>query len=449
MRPPVTACLLSWQRPDNIRLIVESLHSLEFVDEVLVWSNNPQAQLSFSLPKVRVISSLENLGCAARYLCAAQARNAVVYTQDDDALVLDVAERFDSFLADPGRISHGLSEWHYPRRADYVYPGAHLAMLGWGSFFLRSWIDVLNQLPCHVRESALFHREADKYFTIGLARQHNTMLGRLRQLPGHSEAQTALWRQPEHAQMSALAVREALRLTRERVQPYLPPRWHVVITCHNYGESLGECVESVLRNEVDCLVTIVDDGSTDDSASIAEALANRYGGVSCIRLQRRIGPSGAANRGIGSQDSVFVVRLDADDKIGPRYLKQADALLSGDADVANPDAILFGEQSGRWAVPPKVDLRMMLERNRVHCAAAFRRSLWSQVGGFDEDLTQWVDYDFWIRVVAAGARVRALPGEHFFYRRHARSLSARGAAREDLQRRFEAKHRALFARMRG
>lgn len=53
-------------------------------------------------------------------------------------------------------------------------------MLGWGSFFLRSWIDVLNQLPRHVRESALFRREADKCFTIGLARQHNTMLGRLR-----------------------------------------------------------------------------------------------------------------------------------------------------------------------------------------------------------------------------------------------------------------------------
>jgi GT2 family glycosyltransferase len=84
----------------------------------------------------------------------------------------------------------------------------------------------------------------------------------------------------------------------------------------------------------------------------------------------------------------------------------------------------------------------------VHCAAAFRRSLWCQVGGFDEELTQWLDYDFWIRLVAAGARVRALPGQHFFYRRHPRSLSARGAARSDLQRRLEAKHQALFASVR-
>lgn len=445
MRLPVTACLLSWQRPDNIRLIVDSLSPLEFIDEILVWNNNPAVSLSFSLPKVRVINSPENLGCAARYLCAAQARNEVIYTQDDDALVLDVAKRHGAFLADPSRISHGLSEWHYPRRGDYVYPDGHLAMLGWGSFFLRSWTAVLDQLPAAVRESALFRREADKYFTIGLARQHNTMLGRIRQLPGHSDTRTALWRQPEHAEMSALAVREALRLTRERVRPYLPARWHVVITCHNYGAYLGECVQSVVRNEMDCLVTIVDDASTDDSSAVAAALTDRYSGVSALRLETRHGPSGAANRGINARDSVFVVRLDADDLIGPRYLRQADALLSAGADVANPDAVLFGEQSGTWAVPPKVDLPMMLKRNQVHCAAAFRRSLWAQVGGFDEELTQWLDYDFWIRLVAAGARVRAVPGEHFFYRRHPRSLSARGAARSDLQRRIEAKHEALFA----
>jgi GT2 family glycosyltransferase len=445
MRLPVTACLLSWKRPDNIRLIVDSLHALEFIDEILVWNNNPEIELSCSLPNVRVIQSPKNLGCAARYLCAAQARNDVIYTQDDDALVLDVAQRYESFVADPNRITHGLSQWHYARRADFVYPDGHLAMLGWGAFFLRSWIGLLNELPGAIRESALFRREADKYFTIGLSRQHNTMLGRIRQLPGHSDAQSALWRQPEHAEMSALAVREALRVTRERVRPYLPPRWHVVITCHNYGAYLNECVQSVVRNEVDCLVTIVDDASTDDTPVIAEALADRYGGVSCIRLERRLGPSGATNRGIGSQDSVFVVRLDADDRIGPRYLRQADALLSAGADVANPDAVLFGEQSGTWAVPPTVDLQMMLQRNYVHCAAAFRRSLWGQAGGFDEELAQWLDYDFWIRLVAAGARVRALPGEHFFYRRHAGSLSARGAARNDLQRRLEAKHEALFA----
>ena len=445
MRPPVTACLLSWRRPDNIRLIVESLSPLEFIDEILVWNNNPEVQLSFSLPKVRVISSSENLGCAARYLCAAQARHEVVYTQDDDALVLDVAERYESFVADPSRIAHGLSEWHYRRRAEYVHPDGHLAMLGWGSFFLASWITVLDHLPARVRESALFRREADKYFTIGLARQHNTMLGRIQQLPGHSDVRTALWRQPEHSEMSALAVREALRLTRERMRPYLPARWQVVITCHNYGGYLSECVQSVVRNEVDCLVTVVDDASTDDTPAVAGALADRYGGVSYLRLEQRLGASGAANRGIGCTDSVFVVRLDADDLIGPRVSEAGGRPAVRRRRCRQPGCSAVRRAVRDLGRAAQVDLQMMLKRNYVHCAAAFRRSLWGQVGGFDEELTQWLDYDFWIRLVAAGARVRALPGEHFFYRRHSRSLSARGADRSDLQRRLEAKHEALFA----
>lgn len=115
MTLPVSACLLSWRRPDNLRLIVESLAPLEFLDEILVWNINPEVRLSFSLPKVRVINSPENRGCAARYLCAAHARNEIIYTQDDDALVLDVVQRYQAFLADPSRITHGLSEWHYPR----------------------------------------------------------------------------------------------------------------------------------------------------------------------------------------------------------------------------------------------------------------------------------------------------------------------------------------------
>jgi GT2 family glycosyltransferase len=233
-------------------------------------------------------------------------------------------------------------------------------------------------------------------------------------------------------------------LARERHRPHLPVRWNVVVACYNYGGYLSDCVRSVLANEIDCRVTIVDDGSTDGSAEIGRALADRYDAVDLIELGGNRGPSAATNAGIAAHDSVFVIRLDADDRIGPRYLRRADEVLSAGADIANPDAILFGDGSGRWEVPAQVSLPMLLDRNRIHCAAAFRRGSWAQVGGFDEDLRQWLDYDFWIRLVAAGARVRPVPGDHFYYRRHAGSLTAQGSAREELEQRLRAKHITLF-----
>ncbi|MFL5867436.1 MAG: hypothetical protein ACJ766_10110, partial [Thermoleophilaceae bacterium] len=48
---------------------------------------------------------------------------------------------------------------------------------------------------------------------------------------------------------------------------------------------------------------------------------------------------------------------------------------------------------------------------------AFRRRHWEAVSGFDERLERDADHDFWTRLVSAGARVRRVPGDHFFHRR--------------------------------
>jgi len=65
----------------------------------------------------------------------------------------------------------------------------------------------------------------------------------------------------------------------------------------------------------------------------------------------------------------------------------------------------------------------VLKKNHVHCCAAFRRSYWELVRGFDEQMPQWDDYDLWIRLAAGGARIHRLAGDHFYYRKHGPSLS--------------------------
>ena len=425
----VSACLVSFRRPANLTRIVAELDRLDFVDEILVWNNAPDSPLTLSSPKARVLSGTGNDGCKARFACAALARNPVIYTQDDDVLVHDIPRLYAEFLAHPDVITHALSAWHFPRRREHVHPDGHVALLGWGSFFLKSWLAVLDELPASVRNSALFAREADKYFTVLQHRTHHSVQGSLEQLPGHSDPQTALWLQPDHDEQCALATREALALSRRRHRPFLPVRWNVVITSFDYGRFLAECVRSVLANPADCQITVVDDGSTDDTLAISTDLARRYGGIQVISSRVNRGPSAAANAGIAAVDSAFAIRLDGDDRVGPHYLHAADEVLSGGADIANPDAILFGDQVDRWDVPDHVTLAMLLRHNSIHCASAFRRSIWAQVGGFDEILRRAVDYDLWIRMLRAGARAQRVPGDHFFYRRHAGSLSATGTGR--------------------
>ncbi len=440
---PVSACLVSWKRPENLPAIVRSLRRLEFIDEILIWNNHPGMRLEIADSNTRVIQSDQNQSCYGRFLCAAQARNPVVYVQDDDALNHDIAGLYRQFLRDPSCIAHALHPTHWGPRRRHTYGNAQAALVGWGAFFPKEWVSVLDQLPASVREDVLFRREADKFFSLLLERTHNAVAGDIEHLDGHSTPGIALWRDAHHQQLAALAISQALRILRLKNGSILP--WNVVIPCHNYGRYLGEAVESVLANDADFEIHIVDDASSDETSEVAADFARLYPNVTYLRNDTKRGPGYSRNRGIEAAESLFVVLLDADDRIGPNYLFEAARVLTNGADIVNPDANLFGAVEDRWIVPESTTLRMLLDRNSVHYCSAFRREFWKQAGGIDEDMPCWMDYEFWIRVAEAGARIHALHGEHFFYRQHGRNLTATAKTMErELRTYLRRKHAGLF-----
>ena len=442
---PMTACLLSWKRPENIEIIVRALREVECIDEILVWNNNAGVRLEIGDPRTRVIQSSENQGCYGRFLCAAEASNPLIYVQDDDVLNRDIGGLYREFCGHPDRITHALSPGHWMRRDRQIHGNAHVALLGWGAIFRKEWLSVLGEVPDSLREEWLFLREADKFFTMLLEGRHHTVAGQLTHLPGCSSGDMALYREGSHRHFTAQAVRESLHLLRVQREPQRPATWNVVIPCYNYGRFLRAAVESVLASDVDYEIQIVDDASTDETPEVAADLLREYPRLHYLRNEERQGAGYTRNRGIAAIDSEFVVLLDADDLIGPDYLFEAERLFALGADVVNPRAILFGAREACWSVPQITTLEMLLERNCVHCCSAFRRTLWEQAGGIDEHMPCWMDYEFWIRLAAGGAVICGLPGDHFFYRQHDASLTSVAARlRPGLQEYIQWKHPALF-----
>ncbi|MDX1410887.1 MAG: glycosyltransferase family A protein [Nitrospirales bacterium] len=416
------------------------------MDEILVWNNDPAIPLTLPGTKTRVIASLENLGCYGRFACAQQARNEVIFTQDDDVLVLNVPDLYRHFLADPTRITHALDKEHFLNRRRHLHGNCHAALLGWGSFFMKDWIGVFDDLPEEIRKSPLFHREADKFFTLLQEKHHHTIPGQLRHLEGRDTPGVALWQDPQHRVFKALAVREALRAVRLRKNPAALVPWNIVVPTYNYAQYLPDTVRSILQNDADYTLTIVDDASTDETPEVALELLREYPHLTYLRLDENRGMPGAVrNHGIKAHDSLFVMAVDADDKIGRNYLYEAQRMLEDGADVANPDAILFGNRNERWCVPEKVTLPMLLQRNFVHTAAGFRRTHWTKVGGYDETMRAWQDYELWIRLAAAGARIRRIEGNHFYYRRHGHSITSEARIiKSQLRSYIQKKHCSLY-----
>ena len=93
----------------------------------------------------------------------------------------------------------------------------------------------------------------------------------------------------------------------------------VVITTFNQARFLGEAIMSVLAQtrQADRII-IVDDGSSDDPASVVA----QFQKIQLIRQLNR-GPSAARNVGLRCCTTSHIVFLDADDRLLPTALKRA------------------------------------------------------------------------------------------------------------------------------
>ncbi|MCB9876929.1 MAG: glycosyltransferase family 2 protein [Planctomycetes bacterium] len=176
-------------------------------------------------------------------------------------------------------------------------------------------------------------------------------------------------------------------------------------------------------------VVVVDDGSTDDTAAIAERL-----GATVVRQQQR-GPGAARNRGLELATTEFVAFCDADDWYVPDKLERAvDRLVELGASCHATDAWIVrgdrveGRKNERRSVPHVLTLEYLLLGNPVVCSSVVaRRAAVVKAGGFDEspDLVATEDYDLWLRM-AAEEPIAYSSRPMTFYRVHEGSLSANG-----------------------
>jgi len=114
-------------------------------------------------------------------------------------------------------------------------------------------------------------------------------------------------------------------------------RLSIVVLCFNEDASLARCVERVLEIEEEQLtleIIIVDDGSTDNSLSVAEALSDRYPGVQVVSHKKNKGKGAALRTGFELATGDFVAVQDADLEYDPADLKRLLVpLKKGQADV--------------------------------------------------------------------------------------------------------------------
>ncbi|MCX8042728.1 MAG: glycosyltransferase, partial [Desulfobacterota bacterium] len=215
------------------------------------------------------------------------------------------------------------------------------------------------------------------------------------------------------------------------------PLVSVVVPCYNHGAYLRECVESIVRQSFQNFeIIIVNDGSTDDSLGVARQLMREYPDhrIRILDQPHSGQPAIARNNGIAAALGKYILSLDADDWILPDALAgmvaAADA-RDGSEVVAYGYMQKFGVKNNVWPTGP-CNRNILPRQNQLPNASLYRKSLWEKIGGYNQNVPGYEDWDFWIRASQAGAEFICLDRICIMYRTtESTSMLDRAAARHE------------------
>ena len=202
----------------------------------------------------------------------------------------------------------------------------------------------------------------------------------------------------------------------------------VIIPAFNSGAHLDQALASVAGQTVPpSAVVVVNDCSEDDTADRARRWRDRLP-IELIRQEQNHGPGAARHRAIRASTAPLLAMLDADDLFLPDHLEcmasthaAASGLVSAQELSWSPGVSLTQLPGPRPASRRAGELGVLLHHNFINFGF-FSRDLYELAGGFG-DQYYCEDWDLWIRMVRAGARVTMASHPTAIHRVHARSLT--------------------------
>ena len=213
------------------------------------------------------------------------------------------------------------------------------------------------------------------------------------------------------------------------------PLISIVIPCYNQADLVVDALNSVLNQSYqnwECIV--VNDGSPDNTSEVVRSFITKYPEKDIKLLDvKNGGLSSARNRGIEASHGEFILPFDSDDKLHQDYLKRMLQAL-----IDNPEISFvycnrqdFGISNDAVSAIP-FDFNVLIHGNILSYCSLYRRSVWEDANGYDEALTSYEDWNFWISAAKKGHKGLFVPEFLFFYRVKEQSMYTDALERDPL-----------------
>ena len=191
--------------------------------------------------------------------------------------------------------------------------------------------------------------------------------------------------------------------TYQKIFVEIMPYFNVIIPTFNRKNKVRNAVNSVLaQSDKDFEIILVDDGSDDGTADLADEFKNKITYI----YQINSGVSSARNRGIISSSAQYITFLDSDDVWHKHKLnKHREFIKSNPKNLIHQTEDIWIRNGAR--VNPK--FKHIKPQGKIFIqsldlclispsSVCISRSIFEKYGMFDEDLHACEDYDLWLRI---------------------------------------------------
>ena len=208
------------------------------------------------------------------------------------------------------------------------------------------------------------------------------------------------------------------------------PLVSIIIPAYNRETLISETLNSLAEQTYanwECIV--VDDGSSDNTEAIVKSLCKKDSRFKLFKNNRTKGAPGARNTGLGICSGEYVIFLDSDDLLENFCLENRVKYFQK---YSHRDFLVFpmvffwdykDNIKGPWNIDKKdSDLIRFLRIDAIWSITGpiYKKQILFEMGGFNETLTFWQDYDLHLRLILSGKKYKKfLNGKpDSYYRQH-------------------------------
>ncbi|MDY6782568.1 MAG: glycosyltransferase [Cyanobacteriota bacterium] len=225
------------------------------------------------------------------------------------------------------------------------------------------------------------------------------------------------------------SVREFIDLLRSRsnfplpsnpLPPQTPPIVSIISSFYNADRYFEETYRSIFYQTWQNFEwIIVDDASTEENAIVLlNSLPQRSPKIKTFKHPTNRGVSAGRNTAITHARGTYLFFIDLDDLIDPTYIEKCVLFLETHPDFSFVNAYSVGFQDQEyWWHQGFNQPSLFIQQNQVTGRLLYRKSDFERVGGFDETLRVYEDWERWLRAIVNNQKGWTMPEYLECYRR--------------------------------